>query len=191
MDKNQTHYQRFSENQTTSPTISFKSLFTNKFVLLNFFFFSIIFLCNFFDIFIIMPLPPVINDIVTNPDAPLQYLNTDHTSQDYDPSFAAKQREAYPYIKPVVVTGEKQAVFGTLRDLAKNEFGWNEVQVNETTFTFQSVATTKIMRFKDDVVVHIEDGTDPNTCIVQMRSKSRIGKGDIVTRFILINMIEL
>jgi len=46
-------------------------------------------------------------------------------------------------------------------------------------YRIEFVATTPLMRFKDDVVVVIETDPSGNGSILHARSKSRIGKGDM------------
>ena len=53
------------------------------------------------------------------------------------------------------------------------------VAVDPDASRLQAVATTRIRRFKDDVVWRVRpDPADAGACLVDGRSRSRVGKGD-------------
>lgn len=125
---------------------------------------------------------PIINDIATDPNAPLSFfapLESSGVSPDtltYPPEFAAKQKLAYPYLAPLAVAAPPELVYQAALELAEDTFGWKLVAEDPENLRFQAVATTKLMRFKDDVVLSVSG--IPEQSLVQMRSKSRLGKGD-------------
>lgn len=55
--------------------------------------------------------------------------------------------------------------------------GWEIITLNTEKRIIQAVATTKLLRFKDDVIIKVDQVEDK--AIVQMRSKSRLGRGDL------------
>jgi uncharacterized protein (DUF1499 family) len=58
--------------------------------------------------------------------------------------------------------------------------GWNVTREDRAGGTIDAVATTRVFRFRDDVTVTIaRDGAD--AAIVNVRSHSRVGKGDLGT----------
>lgn len=128
-----------------------------------------------------MFLPPIINDIVTDTNAPLDFIQPYENGNYYDPSFASKQQKAYPDIKPLQFQTnlDKSSIVTQLIDIMENQFQWSNIQTHNETYTIQALAITKFFKFKDDVVVRVEDGTSPNHYVLQMRSKSRIGKSDL------------
>lgn len=58
--------------------------------------------------------------------------------------------------------------------------GWTIAKIDPQAGTIEATATTLLFRFKDDVVVRVRpDPTNPGSSLVDMRSISRIGGGDI------------
>jgi uncharacterized protein (DUF1499 family) len=98
---------------------------------------------------------------------------------EYDgPHAAAGQRRAYPYIQPLVLDGAFAQVFDAARAAARG-MGWEVVAHDRGAGRIEAIATTRLMRFKDDVAVRLrEDGARTR---VDVRSKSRLGRGDLGT----------
>ena len=125
---------------------------------------------------------PMINDITTTPDDPPSFrraaLLPENRGRDmtYPGKNIAPQRRAYPDLKPVVRTdppeGAYEAVLAAVRRMPR----WNVVGVDAAARVVEAVATTAVLRFKDDVVIEVRPkGTGS---AVHMRSKSRVGAGD-------------
>lgn len=57
--------------------------------------------------------------------------------------------------------------------------GWQDVRVYEKELKVEAVSVTKLLRFRDDVVIEVRKTTEPGTLEVHMRSKSRMGQGDL------------
>jgi uncharacterized protein (DUF1499 family) len=99
---------------------------------------------------------PPINDIST--DAP-----------------SAAQREAYPDIQPIAL---KEKAFE--RSLgAAQALGWEIVRADPQAGTIEAVDTTFWFGFKDDVLVRVAPAAPGSR--VDVRSKSRVGRGDAGT----------
>jgi uncharacterized protein (DUF1499 family) len=130
---------------------------------------------------------PRINDITTDLDDPPQFAAAleiaENRSRDmsFPPDFAPLIRNAYPDLKPlrVPVEGDKDvnALFERVEGLARAQAGWNVVRADPISHTLEGTATTSLFRFKDDFVVRIRH--EGNYAIIDMRSKSRDGKGDL------------
>lgn len=90
---------------------------------------------------------------------------------------AALQREAYPDIRTMAYPVEVDEVFAEALAVAEN-MGWEVVAVEEAEGRIEATATTRWFRFKDDVVIRVQPGTGGMT-LVDMRSKSRVGRSDI------------
>jgi uncharacterized protein (DUF1499 family) len=89
---------------------------------------------------------------------------------------ARQQEEAYPEIQPLLLDASLERV----HEAAQAEIleaGWELVAVNET--TLEATATTPWFGFKDDVVIRLTD--TPEGVRVDMRSASRLGRGDMGT----------
>jgi uncharacterized protein (DUF1499 family) len=104
---------------------------------------------------------PAINDISTDPKE-----QTD------------AQRKAYPDIGPLRLAVAPNIAFERAKG-AIEEAGWQIVREDPSAGRIEAVATTFWFGFKDDVVIRITaDGAGSR---VDVRSKSRVGKGDLGT----------
>jgi len=89
---------------------------------------------------------------------------------------AQKQQQAYPQIQSLRLTADSSEVFAQARKLVEAN-GWQLVQANPASGIIEASDTSWWFGFVDDVVIRVQqDGTDS---IVDMRSKSRIGRSDI------------
>lgn len=61
-----------------------------------------------------------------------------------------------------------------------DRMGWTVVEADETRGRLRAEARTRVFGFVDDVEVRVADGTDGGTR-VDMRSASRVGRGDLGT----------
>lgn len=68
-----------------------------------------------------------------------------------------------------------EVVWATVREMDMDEVSINIDPGGPTTVT--AVATTRVFRFKDDFTATIKD--DGDAVVIDVRSKSRIGKGDL------------
>ncbi len=127
-------------------------------------------------------LPPI-NDITTNPDDPPQFAALLHEgpNEGRDMSypgeaFASQQRAAYPDLAPIAVAGAPEEIFDRVEALIAT-FGWKVAAADPSTGTIEATDTSRIFRFVDDIVIRIRP--QPSGAIVDMRSKSREGRGDL------------
>ena len=56
--------------------------------------------------------------------------------------------------------------------------GWFIVYIDPATRTIEGVETSYLFRFRDDFVIEVRPGPEPNSSLVEMRSRSRAGTGD-------------
>ena len=94
----------------------------------------------------------------------------------------------YPDVQPQRFTQSPEQVFDAASAVARAE-GWELTQAARETggangheidrHVLQAVATTRLLRFKDDVTVTVSRDGDRTKVVV--RSHSRIGKGDLGT----------
>ncbi len=120
---------------------------------------------------------PAINDITTDLAAPPHFLAHDHP---YPEPFKAVVRKSYPEVQTLHLTAAPAEVYEAALALAKAWPRWEIVDEDPKDYAFQAVATTRLFRFKDDVVVRIAPGEGGGSK-VDMRSRSRVGKGDLGT----------
>jgi uncharacterized protein (DUF1499 family) len=126
---------------------------------------------------------PAINDITTDLTEPpnLFYAQGQpgNAGRDmvYPEAFKDVVRSAYPDLKPLQLAEPPDEAFARALRLAQQRPGWEVGFVNGSGRVFEGVATSQIFGFKDDFVVRVRpDGTGS---LVDMRSKSRDGKGDL------------
>lgn len=77
------------------------------------------------------------------------------------------------HIEPIRIAGDPSRAWSTLRALLDDDAGIDITASNER--YIRAVATTRILRFKDDV----EFLLDRETATIQVRSASRIGYSDL------------
>jgi len=94
----------------------------------------------------------------------------------YDPAIAEKQAAAYPLIRPVRLAMAPDAAFARA-EAAARAMGWEIVATDATALRIEATATVPWWGFKDDVVVRLTPAGDGT--IVDVRSKSRVGQGDL------------
>jgi uncharacterized protein (DUF1499 family) len=89
---------------------------------------------------------------------------------------ARQQEAAYPDIRPRYVAEAPAAAFERALRSARR-MGWEIVDAVPAEGRIEATATTRWLRFKDDVVVRIvADGTGSR---LDVRSKSRFGRNDL------------
>ena len=89
---------------------------------------------------------------------------------------AEKQKQAYPDIRPTMLPLPPRAAFDRALEVARAA-GWEIVAAVPEDNRIEATATTRWLRFKDDVVIRITPaGTGSR---VDMRSVSRVGVSDL------------
>jgi len=126
---------------------------------------------------------PAINDITTDLGDPPSFeaAGQEAPNRGRDlaypgESFAAQQRRGYPDLGPLRLKTDPGAVFDA--SLAAAEaLGWTVIDRDRTRGRFEAYETTSFFHFVDDIAVRIRP--EGSGSVVDMRSKSRDGKGDI------------
>lgn len=91
-------------------------------------------------------------------------------------NLATLQKEGYPDITPLLINRPSNQVLEQAIALVRKR-GWEVVAVSAANGRIEATDTTRIMGFKDDVVIQIQDAG--NKTRVDMRSVSRVGQGDL------------
>jgi uncharacterized protein (DUF1499 family) len=127
-------------------------------------------------------LPPI-NDITTDPANPPQFIaitaemrGPEAAPLSYDPAFAAQQVKAYPAVKPLIVRLPPAEVFPKMLAAAK-AMDWEIIASDPEAGRIEATATVPWWGFKDDVVVTMR--AEGAGTMINVRSKSRVGKGDL------------
>ncbi len=86
------------------------------------------------------------------------------------------QTKEYPDVQPQRFAQSRENVFAAALAVAQS-FNW-EIRLNAPEEgLIEAVDTTPLMKFKDDVTITV--GTEGASSVVNLRSKSRVGKGDL------------
>lgn len=129
---------------------------------------------------------PPIHDITTDTNNPPQFdaivsLRADAPNQtEYGgPEVAEIQKEHYPDIETLQLEVPYSEAFERALDAARSQ-SWDIVHSNPSTGIIEATHTLAWYGFKDDVVIRVDTATvDSTASVVDMRSVSRIGRGDI------------
>lgn len=89
-------------------------------------------------------------------------------------------REAYPGLQTLAVKADRQRLHQALVEEAR-ERGWQIHTDDPATGSLEATAETFWFGFKDDVTVRAKPARDPGTFLVDARSTSRVGLGDMGT----------
>jgi uncharacterized protein (DUF1499 family) len=126
---------------------------------------------------------PHIHDITTDTDNPPQFVDVVPMRADAPnpPGYAgeetaARQREAYPDIQPVILAQSPEQALQLALEVARDK-GWLIVAAVPSEGRIEATATTFWFGFKDDVVIRVSPH-DPGAR-VDLRSKSRVGRSDV------------
>ena len=90
--------------------------------------------------------------------------------------FAAKQREAYPEVAPLMLARPPAEAFARARATAAGMPGWVLVREDPDALELEATATTPIFRFVDDVSIRVRAVAEGSR--VDARSRSRLGRAD-------------
>jgi uncharacterized protein (DUF1499 family) len=126
---------------------------------------------------------PPIHDITTDLDNPPEFsaivrlrAEAPNPPEYAGPETAEAQREAYPEIKPVILAVNLQNVMDAAVMLI-TEREWKLVAINRNEGRIEATEKLAWFGFKDDVVLRFTETMEGTQ--VDMRSKSRIGRGDV------------
>lgn len=91
---------------------------------------------------------------------------------------AAKQRDAYPDIRPLELALPLSSAFARALDAARSA-GWEIDAADAASGRIEATATTPWFGFRDDVVIRVTPATAGSR--IDVRSVSRVGKSDLGT----------
>ncbi len=121
---------------------------------------------------------PLINDISTDRESPPVYLVEPPADPAYDKArLVAPTERAYGDLRNLALDAPPARVFEAVRALVAAR-GWRVAAEDAAARRVQAVAVTRRLRFRDDVVIEVRPRPGGGS-VVAMRSKSRVGKGDL------------
>jgi len=128
---------------------------------------------------------PTINDISSDLDDPpaFEAAQSQPANRGRDlaypgEAFAAQQRRGYPDLGPLRRTDAPEASYRAALAAAE-DLGWTVTAQDPERLRFEAYEVTSFFHFVDDVVVRVRPDPSGAGSIVDVRSKSRDGKGDI------------
>ena len=128
---------------------------------------------------------PPIHDISTDTDDPPRFVavlalraGAANPPEYAGPAAAEQQQRAYPDLRPVDLRMSHGEAFARVLD-AVRDVGWELVASDEAAGRIEAVDTTFWFGFKDDVVIRLRPVGE--AIRVDVRSKSRVGVGDVGT----------
>lgn len=127
---------------------------------------------------------PLIHDITTDLEHPPEFVEiktlreSTHNSLDrLEPEdLADVQKQHYPDLKTLVINRSAEDVFNLVVALVKNR-DWKVAVISAATGRIEATDVTPMMGFKDDIVIRVQ--AMGNQTRIDMRSASRVGKGDL------------
>jgi uncharacterized protein (DUF1499 family) len=125
---------------------------------------------------------PRINDITTRPDDPPVFeaaaREADNQGRDmaYPAAFAEQQRAGYPELAPIELAVPPAQAFERAREAAQ-ALGWEVTLADPQRGVIEARETSWLFRFVDDVAIRVRP--QGSGSVVDVRSKSRVGQGDL------------
>ncbi len=125
---------------------------------------------------------PRIHDITTDTADPptfsvaVQQRGAGSNSLDIDQDVILQQREAYPNLQTLSSAQSYDDAYTRAVQVAA-ELGWEIYHEDRNAGVIEAVDTTAVMAFKDDIVIRVR--TSAQGSLVDLRSVSRVGEGDI------------
>jgi uncharacterized protein (DUF1499 family) len=128
---------------------------------------------------------PRINDITTDTDNPPQFVYAstlpDNAGRDMaypGATFAEQQKAGYKDLGPVTLAMSPDEAFKRVAAAARSMPTWVITREDAEAHALEGYDTTWLFHFHDDFVIEVRP-TANGQSVVQMRSKSRDGKGDV------------
>lgn len=128
---------------------------------------------------------PMINDFTTDPANPPAFkqaaAEAANAGRDlsYPVAYAEEQRACCADLAPIQLANlQPAAAFAEVEAVATSMPDWQITRRDPAAGELEAVATTEVFGFQDDVVMRVRPDMSSGGSRVDMRSKSRAGKGD-------------
>lgn len=120
-------------------------------------------------------LAPMINDVATDLDDPPAFSAGQRG--ELPDSFRRAIRRHYPEIGPLRLELPAPRSHELAARVARRQRSWQLTRVDGARLAIEGVARSRLFRFADDFVIRVRP--DGGGSVVDMRSASRLGKGDL------------
>lgn len=128
---------------------------------------------------------PAINDITTDTDNPPEFVHAVELAPNhgrdmkYDKGkYADRQKGGYGALEPLKMPETADDAFKIVEKKAREMPGWEITNADPASRTIEGVSTSELFHFQDDFVIQVRPGEN-NGSLLEMRSKSRDGVGDL------------
>jgi uncharacterized protein (DUF1499 family) len=128
---------------------------------------------------------PRINDITTDTETPPQFVRAgtlpENSGRDLaypGITFAEQQKAGYPDLGPLTLAMPPDQAFKQVAATARSMPTWVITREDAEARALEGYDTSRLFHFRDDFVIEVR-ATSNGQSAVQMRSKSRDGKGDV------------
>ncbi len=135
---------------------------------------------------------PAINDITTDTENPPEFVHAVELGPNhgrdlkYDKAkYAERQKRGYGAVEPLKMPETPGDAFTIVQKKASEMPGWEITSVDPATRTIEGVATSSLFHFQDDFVIQVRPGEGGGS-LLEMRSKSRDGVGDLGANYLRI-----
>lgn len=129
---------------------------------------------------------PPINDITTDADNPPEFIHAVELAPNhgrdmkYDKAkFADKQQKGYGEVAPLKMPEPPDDAFKTVAKKASEMPSWKITSSDPQSRTIEGVCTSGLFHFQDDFVIQVRPDPAGSGSLLEMRSKSRDGVGDL------------
>jgi uncharacterized protein (DUF1499 family) len=127
---------------------------------------------------------PRINDITTDTENPPRFVHAqglpENSGRDMaypGDEFARQQKGGYPNLSALRLPMPPDEAFSRVQLAARAMETWKVTREDAAAHALEGFDTTQVFRFKDDFVIEVRPADGGS--VVQMRSKSRDGQGDV------------
>lgn len=123
---------------------------------------------------------PVINDVSTDVDNPPKFTKSKHPDV-LSPAIKAAIKQHYADLKPLKVLATSHSISDIItaaKSASAESLPRSSVQAESET-TLELVDVTGLMKYKDDISYRVMPSEDGEHHVVDIRSCSRVGKGDL------------
>ena len=127
---------------------------------------------------------PMTNDFTTDPADPPAYKQATgepaNVGRDmaYPAGFAEQQRTCCPDLVPIVLPAPPAAAFARVETVATAMPSWRITRKDPAAGEVEAISTSALFGFQDDVIIRVRPDSASGGSRVDVRSKSRDGKGD-------------
>lgn len=127
---------------------------------------------------------PLIHDVTTDTvnvpqfQAGIGERGSDSNSLAVEPDVIKQQIEGYPQLKTLVSSLDTSAAFQRANDIAI-ALGWEIYNSDKDSGIIEASDTTRIWGFVDDIVIRIQANGTGAGSLIDLRSVSRVGQGDL------------